>query len=106
MCHNGRTLVQVDVEVLQTGGVEARRTADNTVDIVTLLEEEFRPGEEVASTCEIETTDAQVLTDIFTLDDAVRNSAAETLTSLLLVTVVTGTIQETVARLDGVVDGL
>ena len=64
------------------------------------------PGEEVASTREIETTDAQVLTDILTLDDAVRNSATETLTSLLLVTVVTGTIEETVARLDGVVDGL
>ena len=67
---------------------------------------EVTPGEEVASTREIETTDAQVLTDILTLDDAVRNSATETLTSLLLVTVVTGTIEETVARLDGVVDGL
>lgn len=67
---------------------------------------EVTPGEEVASTREIETTDAQVLTDILALDDAVRNSATETLTSLLLVTVVTSTIEETVARLDGVVDGL
>ena len=64
------------------------------------------PGEEVASTREIETTDAQVLTDILTLDDAVRNSATETLTSLLLVTVVRCAVKKAVSLLNRVVDGL
>ena len=47
-----------------------------------------------------------VLTDVLALDNAIGNSATEALTSLFLVTVVTGTVKETVARLDGVVDGL
>lgn len=47
-----------------------------------------------------------VLTDILALDEAVRDGAAETLTSFLLVTVVTGTVEEAVARFDGVVDSL
>ena len=47
-----------------------------------------------------------ILTDVFALDDAIGNGATETLTGLLLITVVTSTIKETVARLDGVVDSL
>lgn len=47
-----------------------------------------------------------VLTNIFALDDAIGNGATETLTSLLLITVVTGTVEEAVARLDGVVNSL
>ena len=47
-----------------------------------------------------------VLTNFLARDDAILDGARETLASLLLVTVVTGTIEETVASLNGVVDGL
>lgn len=40
------------------------------------------------------------------LDDSVLDSTSETLTSLLLVSVVTSTVEETVAGLQGVVDGI
>ena len=46
------------------------------------------------------------LTDILALDEAILNGPRETFASLLFVTVVRGTIEETVAFLDRVVDGL
>lgn len=46
------------------------------------------------------------LTDVLTLDDAVSDRAAESLAGLLFVSIVSGTVQETVACLDSVVDGL
>ena len=46
------------------------------------------------------------LTDILALDKTILDCASETLTSLLLVTVVESGVEETVALLDGIVDGL
>ena len=46
------------------------------------------------------------LTDILALDEAILNGPRETFASLLFVTIVRGTIEETVAFLDRVVDGL
>ena len=47
-----------------------------------------------------------LLTDILTLHKAILDRAGETLTSLLLVAVIERSIEETVALLDCVVDGL
>lgn len=49
---------------------------------------------------------AQLLTDILALDEAIRDGTAKTFASLLLVTVITGTVEETVASFDGIVNGL
>ena len=46
------------------------------------------------------------LTKILALHDSVGDGATDTLTSFLLVTVVTSTIEETVASLDSVVYSL
>ncbi len=46
------------------------------------------------------------LTDILPLDEAVLDRTSKTLTGLLLVTVVKSRVEETVALLDSVVDGL
>ena len=46
------------------------------------------------------------LTDILALNKTILDCASKTLTSLLLVTVVESGVEETVALLDGVVDGL
>ena len=50
--------------------------------------------------------DSGVLTDFLALDDAVLDRTSETLTGLLLVSVVTSAIEETVSCLQSVVDGL
>lgn len=47
-----------------------------------------------------------VLTNVLALDDAIGNGATETFPSLLFVTVVASTVEETVTRLDGVVHSL
>ena len=47
-----------------------------------------------------------VLTNFLARDDTVLDGARETLASLLLVSVVTSTVEEAVASLEGVVDGL
>jgi len=44
--------------------------------------------------------------DVFTLDEASINGLLNAITSLLLVAVVSSTVQETVAGLDGVKDGV
>ena len=48
----------------------------------------------------------EVRTDILALDDAVLDRASKTLAGLLLVAVIERSIEETVALLDRVVDGL
>lgn len=48
----------------------------------------------------------RVLTNILALDDAVLDGTSKTLAGLLLVSVVTSTVEKTVAGLERVVDGL
>lgn len=49
---------------------------------------------------------AERLTEFLAGDDTLADGAVDTLTGLLFVTVVGGAVKETVASLDGVVDGL
>lgn len=48
----------------------------------------------------------EVLTNFLSLHNTISDGTAEALASLLLVPVITSTIQETVPRFEGVVDGL
>jgi len=43
MTERERTLVLVSIEMLETAGVEAGRAANDTVDLVPLLEKQLRP---------------------------------------------------------------
>ena len=48
----------------------------------------------------------EVLTNFLSLHNTISDGTAEALASLLLVPVITSTIQETVSRFESVVDGL